>query len=68
MTGYPRKFDENETMSFKVKNKQLLKNYNKIWLKVEKLLKIVFESKLVYGDNDKNINKNICRHYNYRFS
>ena len=55
MTGYPRKFDENETMSFKVKNKQLLKNYNKIWLKVEKLLKIVFESKLVYGDNDKYI-------------
>ena len=55
MTGYPRKFDENETMSFKVKNKQLLKNYNKIWLKVEKLLKIIFESKLVYGDNDKYI-------------
>ena len=55
MTGYPRKFDENETMSFKVKNKQLLKNYNKIWLKVEKLLKVVFESKLVYGDNDKYI-------------
>ena len=55
MTGYPRKFDEKETMSFKVKNKQLLKNYNKIWLKVEKLLKIVFESKLVYGGNDKYI-------------
>ena len=55
MTGYPRKFDENETMSFKVKNKQLLKNYNKIWLKVEKLLKIEFESKFVYGDNDKYI-------------
>ena len=55
MTGYPRKFDWNETMSFKVKNKQLLKNYNKIWLKVEKLLKIIFESKLVYGDNDKYI-------------
>ena len=55
MTGYPRKFDWNETMSFKVKNKQLLKNYNKIWLKVEKLLKIEFESKFVYGDNDKYI-------------
>ena len=26
MTGYVRKFDENETMSFIVKNKQLLKN------------------------------------------
>ena len=26
MTGYVRKFDENATMSFIVKNKQLLKN------------------------------------------
>ena len=30
MTGYARKFNENATMSFRVKNKQLLKNYNKI--------------------------------------
>ena len=30
MTGYARKFDENVTMSFRVNNKQLLKNYNKI--------------------------------------
>ena len=36
MTGYSRKFDENVTMSFRVNNKQLLKNYNKIWEKVEK--------------------------------
>ena len=40
ITGYARKFDENATMSFRVNNKQLLKNYNKIWKKVEKLLKI----------------------------
>ena len=30
MTGYARKFDENAAMSFRVNNKQLLKNYNKI--------------------------------------
>ena len=30
MTGYARKFNENSTMSFRVKDKQLLKNYNKI--------------------------------------
>ena len=30
MTGYAKKVDENATMSFKVNNKQLLKNYNKI--------------------------------------
>ena len=44
MTGYARKFDENATMSFRVNNKQLLKNYNKIWEKVEKLLNIDSES------------------------
>ena len=37
-------------MSVRVKNKQAIKNYNEIWEKVEKLLKINFESKPVYGD------------------
>ena len=59
MTGYARKFDENATMSFRANNKQLLKNYNKIWEKVEKLLKIDFESKPVYGDDDKYIKTKI---------
>ena len=31
MTGYARKFDENATMSFIVKDKRLLKKYTKIW-------------------------------------
>ena len=31
MTGYARKFNENVTMSFRVNDKQLLKNYNKTW-------------------------------------
>ena len=53
MTGYVRKFNENSTMSFRVKDKQLLKNYNKIWETVEKLMKIDFESKTVYGYDDK---------------
>ena len=59
MTGYARKFDENATMSFKANNKQLLKNYNKIWENVEKLLKIDFESKPVYGNDDKYIKTKI---------
>ena len=33
MTDYARKFDENATMSFRANNRQLLKNYNKIWEK-----------------------------------
>ena len=52
MTGCVRKFNENVTMSFKVNDKQLLKSYNKKWGKVEKLMKIDFESKPVYDDDD----------------
>ena len=55
MTVHVRKFNENSSMSFRVKDKQLLKNYNKIWEKVEKLMKIGFESKSVYSDDDKYI-------------
>ena len=59
MTGYAKKFNENATMSFRANNKQLLKNYNKIWEKVEKLMRIDFESKPVYGDDDKYIKTKI---------
>ena len=55
VTGYAEKFNENATMSFRVNNKQRLENYNKIWGKVEKLLRIDFQSKPVYGDDDKNM-------------
>ena len=55
MIGYSRKFDENATTSFRANNKQLLRKYNKIWEKVEKLMRIDFESKPVYGDDDKYI-------------
>ena len=55
MTGYARKFDEITTMSFRVNDKQLLKIYNRVWEKVEKLMKIDFESKPVYGNDDKYI-------------
>ena len=38
-TGYINKFDKNKiTMSLMVKDKQLLKNYNKIWKKIERLM------------------------------
>ena len=58
MTGYARKFDEN-VMSFRVNSKQLLKNYNKLLEKVEKLLQIYFESKPFYGDDGKYIKTKI---------
>ena len=59
MIGYARKFNENVTMSFKVNDKQLLKNYNRIWEKVEGLLNIDFESKPVYVNDNKYIKTKI---------
>ena len=53
MNGYINKFDENEiTMSLMIKDKQLLKNYYKIWKKIERLMSIDFNSKTTYGDDD----------------
>ena len=56
MTGYINKCNNKNknkntiTMSLKVKDKQIFKNYNKIWKKIESLMSIDFDSKLVYGD------------------
>ena len=55
MTGYAKKFELNSTVPFKISDKQLLKKYNQIWKKVEKLLKIEFNSKPVYSDDEKYI-------------
>ena len=57
--GYARKFDGNATMSFIVKDKKLLKKYINIWETIEGLMKIKFESKPVYGDDDKYIKTKI---------
>ena len=49
-------------------NIQLLKSYNKIWKKIEKLMKIDFNTKTTYGGDDKYIKRRIKtykRHYNY---
>ena len=59
MIGFARKFNENVTMSFKVNDKQLLKNYNRIWEKIENLMRIDFESRPVYGNDDKYIKTKI---------
>ena len=59
MTGYAKIFNENVTMSFRINNKQLLKSYNKIWEKIEKLMRIDSESKPIYGDDDKYIKTKI---------
>ena len=53
MIGYVRKFEGNTTISFKINDRKLLKKYNQIWKKVEKLLKINFNSEPIYGGNEK---------------
>ena len=47
-----------------VKDKQLLKNYNKIWKKIERLMSIDFDSKTTYGDDDKYIKTKIKTYAN----
>ena len=55
MIEYVTNFDGNKKMSFKINGSKLLKKYNQIWKRVEKLLKIKFDSELIYGGNDKYI-------------
>ena len=59
MSGYTRKFHENVTMSFIVKDQKLLKKYTKIWETIEGLMNISFENKPVYGEDVKLIKKKI---------
>ena len=64
MTGYISEFDEDKNkntiaMSLNVNDKQLFKNYNKIWKKTERLMSINFDTKTVYGNDDKYIKTKI---------
>ena len=61
MTGYINEFNENKNtiMSLRVNDEQLFKKYNKIWKKVEKLMRIDSESKPTYGYQDKYIKTKI---------
>ena len=67
MTDHVRKLESNTKMPFKFSNKQLLKKYNQIWKRAEKLLKIEFDSKPVYGDNDKYIKSIYIYIYIYKY-
>ena len=59
MTGYVKKFEFNLTISFKISDKQLLKKYYQIQKRIEKLLEIKFDSKPIYGDDEKYITTKI---------
>ena len=68
MTGYINTLNEHKnknknkntiTISLKVKDKNLFKNYNKIWKKIEKLMSRDFNNKPAHGDDDKCIKTKI---------
>ena len=59
MTGYVKCFNSNKTISFKVRDKKLLKEYTKIWGRVSTLIDKEFDSEPVYVDNVKNIKTKI---------
>ena len=60
MTSYINKFKDKKTkittttMSLMVKDKQHFKNYNKIWEKIESLMRKKFDRKPFYGNDDNN--------------
>ena len=62
-----KKIDDNGTTSFNISDKQLFKKYNQIWKKFEQLLKIEFDSKPVYGDDDKYIKTKIKIYTGFKF-
>ena len=43
MIPYVKHFDSNKTMSFKVSDNKLLKNYTKLWEKISNLMNIEFD-------------------------
>ena len=53
MIGNVKHFDSNKTISFKVIDNELLKNYNEIWEGVSSLMNIKLNSEPDYGDNYK---------------
>ena len=62
--------EKTRIMSFRINDKQLFKKYNKIPKKVEKLMRIEFQTKTAYGYDDKYIKTKIktYKHYNYKFT
>ena len=53
MIDYVKHFDRNKTMSLKINDEKLLKEYTKTWERVSNLMNIEFDSEPVYEYVDK---------------
>ena len=59
MIGYAKYVDIYKTMSLQAIDRNLLKNYSKIWGKISSLMNIEFDFEPVYGDSNKHIKTKI---------
>ena len=50
MSAYSKDFDETKSISFVIKDDELLEKYNEIWEKVKNILKKEFDSEPVYNE------------------
>ena len=50
MIGYLKEFNDSMTMSFRIDDSILFKKHCNIWKTIKGLLRIEFDSELVYGD------------------
>ena len=53
MIRYTKRFGNNNVMSYKATDNNLLEKYTEIWKRVSNLMNIEFDSEPVYGDIDK---------------
>ena len=68
MIGYVKYFDDSKTMSFLVDDKELLKEYTKVWEKKKDLIRKKIDAKPIYGDKYiktkvKSYNNNIRKNF-----
>ena len=63
MSGYRKDFDETKSMSFSIKDDELLKRHNEIWEKVENIIKNSYNGKISTNFHNNKIPKDflVCQ-------
>ena len=63
MSAYRKEFDETKSMSFSIKDDELLKRHNEIWEKVENIIKNSYNGKISTNFHNNKIPKDflVCQ-------
>ena len=63
MSAYRKDFDETKSMSFSIKDDELLKRHNEIWEKVENIIKNSYNGKISINFHNNKIPKDflVCQ-------